>query len=91
MQSSSNIRSRICKILTSVDAMSLQVDVSQISALTSLNDDLALDSIQKLEFGIALEQEFGLNLDARLFDAELDKFGALEQYVLRNAKPAIAE
>ena len=71
--------------------MSLQLDISQISDLTSLSDDLALDSIQKLEFSIALEQEFGLNLDARLFDTQLDKFGALEQYVLQNAKSAISD
>lgn len=71
--------------------MALQIDTSQIGDLTSLSDDLALDSIQKLEFSIALEQEFGLKLDAKLFDAHLDKFGALEQYVVRHANSAKAE
>ena len=71
--------------------MSLQLDVSHIKEATSLSDDLALDSIQKLEFSIALEQEFGLSLDVKLFDTRLDKFGALEDYIMRHARPAIAE
>ena len=87
MQPPSNIRNRIFKILTSTDAMSLQLDTSQIGDATSLSDDLALDSIQKLELSIGLEEVFGIALDVNLFETALDKFGDLEEYIRTHGKP----
>ena len=80
------VRRRIAEILTSKDVMSLQLDVSQLSDGTSLSDDLALDSIQKMEFCIALEEEFGVALDVRLFESSLDTFGAVVEFVAKNAQ-----
>ncbi|MBI3676498.1 MAG: acyl carrier protein [Proteobacteria bacterium] len=79
------VRRRIAEILTSKDVMSLQLDVSQLADAMSLSDDMALDSIQKMEFCIALEEEFGVALDVRLFESSLDTFGALVAYVAKNA------
>lgn len=86
MLDASKVRRRIAEILTSKEAVSLQIDVSQLKDDTTLGDDLALDSIQRMEFAIALEEEFGLTMDVRLFETSLDTFGALVDHIAKNGR-----
>jgi acyl carrier protein len=79
------VRRRISEILTSNSAMSLQLDIEALNDQTSLSHDLALDSIQRLEFCVALEDAFGLKFNEELFGSPLDRLGALVAHIGKTA------
>jgi acyl carrier protein len=76
------IRHGLIDILRSGDQMSLQIDVSDITDESSLINDIALDSIQILEFIIAIENRFGFAIDTEEIDLDVfDRFSELVDYV----------
>jgi acyl carrier protein len=77
-----SVRSQILGILTSKDGMSLQLDVSSLNDNTALSRELALDSLQKLELCMALEDVYGRPFDTGLFDTGLDRLGRLIDHIL---------
>jgi acyl carrier protein len=64
--------------------MSLQLRVSDINDDASLTDDLGLDSIQLLEFTIAIERQFDIQITK---SALSQRFGDLVAFV-RDARTA---
>lgn len=79
------IRTKLKAILTSPDFSSLQVDVSALTDDTSLLNDIALDSLQLLEFVVAMERTFGFKLDTkRLTVDQFDRFDRVLDLVERN-------
>ena len=77
MQHLDDTKSRLIMILTAPTHMSLQLSVSDISDDTSFTDDLGLDSIQLLEFAIAIEDEFKINIAESIDHATLARFADL--------------
>src|SRR5690349_10011980 len=62
------IRDKLKAILTSPDFSSLQVDVSELT-------DVALDSMQLIEFMVAMERTFGFKLDTLRLSVDIfDRF-----------------
>jgi acyl carrier protein len=76
-QHTDDTRDRLIAILTSPTLMSLQLVVSDIDDETSLISDLGLDSIQLLEFSIAIEDEFKINIAESIERSTLDRFADL--------------
>ena len=69
------IRDKLKGILTSPDFGSLQVDVSDLTDDASLLNDIALDSLQLLEFMVAMERTFGFKIDTHRLSVEVfDRF-----------------
>jgi acyl carrier protein len=69
------IRDKLKSILTSTDFSSLQVDVSELTDDVSLLNDLALDSLQLLEFIVAMERTFGFKLNTKRLSVDVfDRF-----------------
>jgi acyl carrier protein len=69
------IRDKLKAILTSPDFSSLQVDVSELTDDASLLNDIALDSLQLLEFMVAMERTFGFKLDTHRLNVDIfDRF-----------------
>jgi acyl carrier protein len=60
------IRQKIIEEL--LEASESSLDASEIEAETNLRDDLGLDSLQAVTVVMALEQEFGIEVD----DEEID-------------------
>ena len=80
MEQPDDTRDRLIMILTSPAHMSLQLSVADIADIdddTSLVDDLGLDSIQLLEFSIAIEDEFKINIAESIERSTLDRFANL--------------
>jgi acyl carrier protein len=76
-QQPDDTRDRLIAILTSPALMSLQLVASDINDETSLISDLGLDSIQLLEFSIAIEDEFKINIAESIERSTLDRFADL--------------
>lgn len=70
-------RIRLIQLLTAPTQMSLQLSVNEINDDTSLIIDLGLDSIQILEFSIAIEEEFKIDIAKRINIADFDRFANL--------------
>jgi acyl carrier protein len=70
-------RIRLIQLLTTPTQMSLQLSVSEINDDTSLIIDLGLDSIQILEFSIAIEEEFGIDIAKKVNISDFDRFANL--------------
>ena len=77
MEQPDDTRDRLIMILTSPANMSLQLSVADIDDDTSLVDDLGLDSIQLLEFSMAIEDEFKINIAESIERSTLDRFANL--------------
>jgi acyl carrier protein len=77
MEQPDDTRDRLIMILTSPAHMSLQLSVADIDDDTSLVDDLGLDSIQLLEFSMAIEDEFKINIAESIKRSTLDRFSNL--------------
>jgi acyl carrier protein len=83
---SDDTRERLIEILTAPTQMSLELQVSDMNDDTSLIDDLGLDSIQLLEFSIAIEREFDIQMTKSV--SFFPRFGDLVAFV-RDARTAI--
>ena len=80
MEQRDDTRDHLIMILTSPAHMSLQLSVADIADIdddTSLVDDLGLDSIQLLEFSMAIEDEFKINIAESIERSTLDRFANL--------------
>ena len=79
------IREKLKAILTSPDFSSLQVDVSTLNDDASLLNDIALDSLQLLEFVVAMERTFGFKLDTKRLSVDIfDRFDRVIDLVERS-------
>ncbi len=75
------VEKQLINIITNTDFFSLTLDKSKISRDTSIIRDLALDSIQLLEYLVAIENTLGINLDYQdLYIEVFDNFGTLAEY-----------
>lgn len=75
------IEKQLISIITNTDFFSLTLDKSRIGRNTSIVKDLALDSIQLLEYLVAIENTLGYNLDYQdLYIEVFDNFGTLAEY-----------
>ncbi len=68
-------------ILVSPEHVGVDVDPSEIRDASSLTRDLKLDSVQTLEFVVAIENAFGFSLLWQELKAVLDEFGVLVSFV----------
>jgi acyl carrier protein len=76
------VRTRLLEILTSKKFGSLQVDVSELTEETSLLNDITLDSLQLLEFIVAIENAFQFKVNTRRLSADVfDRFGSVIDFV----------
>lgn len=83
------VRERLVQILTSKDFGSLQVDVSELTEETSLLNEIALDSLQLLEFIIAIENSFSFKIKTNRLSVDIfDRFGDVIDFVQSNLSPA---
>lgn len=64
---------RVAKILTE----QLDVELSEVSMTSSMADDLNADSLDLVEVVLALEEEFGIEIN----DEEAEKMTTVEQIV----------
>ena len=79
------IREKLKAILTSSEFSSLQIDVSALADDASLLNDIALDSLQLLEFVVAMERTFGFKLDAKRLSVDIfDRFDRVIDLVESN-------
>lgn len=85
MEQSDDTRERLITILTAPTQMSLQLPVSDLNDDASLIDDLGLDSIQLLEWSIAIEREFDIQMTKSV--SFFDRFGDLVAFI-RDARMA---
>ncbi len=77
----SEIENHLIKIMANTDFFSLKLDRNKINRDTAIIKDLALDSIQLLEYMVAIEQELELNLDYQDLSIEVfESFGRLAGY-----------
>jgi acyl carrier protein len=74
-------RDRLIAILTSPTHMSLQLSALDINDETSLINDLGLDSIQLLEFTIAIEDEFKIEIAESVERSTLQRFADFVAFV----------
>lgn len=82
------VRTRLISILTSKDFGSLQVDVSDLSEDTSLINEIALDSLQLLEFIVAIENSFSFQVKTNRLNVDIfDRFGDVIDFVQENLSP----
>lgn len=78
----SQITTHLIDILRSNEFSSLQIDVTRLTEDTSLLNDIALDSIQVLEFVVAIERTFGLKVNTRRLNIDIfDRFGRVIDFV----------
>ncbi|HEY9432884.1 MAG TPA: phosphopantetheine-binding protein [Blastocatellia bacterium] len=81
-----SIKSSLVNILTSPQFNSLQVDGSQLNEDTSLLNDITLDSLQLLEFIVAMENEFEFAINTKKLNVDVfDRFGDVVDFVVANA------
>lgn len=79
------IRANLISILTSKDFGSLQVDVSNLGEETSLLNEIALDSLQLLEFIVAIENSFSFKIKTNRLNVDIfDRFGDVIDFVQEN-------
>jgi acyl carrier protein len=86
------IREKLKSILTSAEFSSLQVDVSTLDDDASLLNDIALDSLQLLEFVVAMERTFGFKLETKRLSLDIfDRFDRVidlvESNLIRHSMP----
>ena len=83
------ITSRLVDILVSTEFSSLQVEGAQLTEDTSLLNDIALDSIQLLEFIVAIERTFGFKINTKRLNIDIfDRFGRVVDFVAGNVGAA---
>jgi acyl carrier protein len=76
------VRTHLLEILTSKKFGSLQVDVSELTEETSLLNDITLDSLQLLEFIVAIENAFQFKVNTRRLSVDIfDRFGSVIDFV----------
>lgn len=89
------ITRRLIGILTSKEFGSLQLDVSSLTEETSLLNDVTLDSLQLLEFVVAIEKSFGFTANTKRLNIDMfDRFGRIVDFVqagVEVARPAQTE
>lgn len=82
------VEAGIIQILRS-ELSSAEID-DQIDDKTSLLRDIGLDSVQIIEFVVALEQKFGVPIVDEELSAELfDEFGRLVRYIHTKMKERV--
>jgi len=75
------IENELIGIMKNTDFFSLTLDKSSIGRETSIIRDLALDSIQLLEYLVSIENTLELNLDYQDLSIEVfENFGTLAAY-----------
>ena len=75
------IEKRLIDIITDTDFFSLTLDKGKIGPGTSIIKDLSLDSIQLLEYLVAIENNMNLNLDYQDLSVEVfESFSSLAGY-----------
>jgi len=83
------IRERLLGILNSINLMSLQLSLPQLSDEMSLLRDLTLDSVQVLELIVELEEQFGFSCHADELSSDLfDRVGNVIDYIARKSAEA---
>jgi acyl carrier protein len=82
------IRERLIEILESPQFASLQVDGAKLTDETSLLNDVIVDSLQLLEFIVAIERAFGFKASSARLEIEVfDQFGRVIDFVQRSLPP----
>lgn len=86
------IEKRLIDIITDTDFFSLTLDKSNIGPETSIIRDLSLDSIQLLEYLVAIENNMNMNLDYQDLSIEVfDSFSSLAEYFYKKLKKMSGE
>lgn len=75
--------------LLGLTAEQLSVPAAQLVRDASLNDDLGLDSLAAIEWGMSIEDTFGISLPEDTMD-HVKTYGDVEDLVLRLAAPVEA-
>jgi acyl carrier protein len=76
------VKAGLIGLLTTTEFGSLQIDVSEIDEETSLLNDAALDSVQLLEFIVAMERAFGFRVNTKRLKIDVfDRFGDVVDFV----------
>ena len=76
------IRARLIAILSSSELGASQVDLSTLTEDTSLLDEIIVDSLQLLEFIVAMENAFGFKVTAERLNIDIfDRFGRVVDFV----------
>jgi acyl carrier protein len=77
-----HIAERLLDILTADAFTSLAIDRSSVTDETSLLNDLGLDSLQLLDFVVAIEHAFNFRISSQALDLEMfDRFGRVVDFV----------
>ena len=80
MRTSGQTDSAIRRIL--VESLELSLDPSELAPATDLRDDLGLDSAALLELVLAIEAEFGLEIDIEeITEANFRTIAAISRFV----------
>jgi acyl carrier protein len=83
------ITERLLDILTADTFASLAISRSSVTDETSLLNDLGLDSLQLLDFVVAIEHAFEFRISAQALDLEMfDRFGRVVDFVATGLAPA---
>lgn len=86
----SEIENKLIEIMKNTEFFSLNLNKGNLNAKSSLIKDLALDSIQLLEYLVAVESEFQLNLDYEDLSIEVfDSFSVLAEYLYNKASSSV--
>lgn len=81
MDSVESMENSLIGIMKNTDFFSMKITGQEITATTSIIKDLALDSIQLLEYLVTVENELSLNLDYQDLSIEVfENFHTLAQY-----------
>lgn len=76
------IRERLVGILSSSELGLSQLDVSTLNEDTSLLDEIIVDSLQLLEFIVAMENAFGFKVTVERLNIDIfDRFGRVVDFV----------
>ena len=68
------------------------MDVSELTEETSLLNDVTLDSLQLLEFIVAMENRFQFKINTNKLNVEIfDRFGSVIDFVLEHLPSNVRE
>jgi|GEM_PF-617764 len=82
-----DIEKRLIDIMKNTEFFSLSLDKNAITPETSIINDLSLDSIQLLEYLVAIENNLELNMDYQDLSVEVFKnFHTLATYFYEKSK-----
>jgi acyl carrier protein len=90
MHDRAQIRQRLVEVLTAEAFSAWEVDASQLRDDTSLLNEIGLDSLQLLDFIMAIERAFGFRVNgARLTIDVFDRFDSVVTFVQSSLSSAV--